>query len=512
MLKPIEDLWNAERLPGVLLQDVLPIGELHARLFGEREEEEYLKRGGAVYAHGYKVANRNVVDGADSEAYKKSSSGVRGMWRDFWSRSRREVRRALEVAAFLIPPLRMGFPTAVPRSARVPSLLGRERVSSGPERVTAMAFHPVRPLLALAIDEGSEKGRTRVVIVDVRENSRDLLARSTVLTHAFQKKVSVLEWKPHAEDVLAVGCEGGVLVWLLNADGDRKEEVIIHGHHRGERVASPHLPSPAPPGVSSPHTAPRSLSNGAMCLFYAYMSEVPVTTLSFSHKVPRTPYSGRFLCCGSRLCSTLTLVDINARPCDTGRCSMTLAGGVDGGTEQVLFAEDNSYVLSFTCGHSSLSFVSLRLDPTVKAEGRVRVSTPFPVLEGQPATGVGPHAYFLHVARVEGVVVGMLDVTRCEFQILSLISTGVVRGIGGCVRRFAASRRRLWVSTETGHLLFCDYHYYQHERTRRLSVIPVGVTTMDTSLMASYSGFSVGSLVAVVEQNEVLHLLPSYHA
>lgn len=540
MHEPIKDVWGAVDLPGVLMQDTQMLGEIHGRLFSMEEEHDYLRRGGARYACGYKIANKNVVmdiidqdassstsHGSSSVSASSSSSGgpsfptaLMGSW---WKRSLEAIASVQRFSAFLLPMLRLGFPSAVPRTACRP--YRRLGGGSGPERVTAMAFHPLLPLLAVAVEEGGiSDGQTRVLIMDVATVSDSEPVRlSCVLTHAFQKRVEVLAWKPHSEDVLAVGCESGVLLWSLEAGSKHyagnvfHEEEIICSHPKGDAVRSLAMDTPSTFTSSMPSSRDtrherRLTSKDARCLFYAYCGAgFPVTTISFS------PVTGRFLVCGSRFYTSLSLLDISVPPCAAPNgAAVTLTTTTEGGTERVSFADEDRYILSLTCGHPSLYVTPLSLQQGAQqVDGRsIRIGTPFPVLDAQPASGVGPDHYFLNVARIEGLVLARVDLKDKCLAVLATISTSVERGIGGVVRCFTCSKRRLWMVTETGHMVVCGYHRVPgKEKTgMRFALTTIGAATLDASSIVGFDGFSAGSLVAVVEQQEVLHLLPSYHA
>lgn len=565
MHEPIKDLWAVVGLPGAILQDTQVLGEVHGRLFSIDEELDYQQRGGAKYARGYKIANRNIVmdmvdediraasgdsscvheedatDNANSSSWWPrrsarrscpatpppcssshnrregcaSSSTLLGSW---WQRSLDAVGKLQRFSAFFLPFLRLGFPSAVPCTARRPH---RHIGGNGPERVTAIAFHPVHPLLAVSVEEGGSHGQTRVLIMDVVTVSESEPARlSCVLTHAFQKRVEVLAWKPHSDDVLAVGCESGVLLWSLEAGSKHHagnvfhEEEIICGHPKGDAVQPVGAPSTFNSFPSQHHKQERRLtSKDARCLFYSYCgTSLPVTTMSFS------PLTGRFLACGSRFYTSLSLLDVSVPPCVAPNGgAVTLTTTTEGGTEKVYFADEDRYLLSLTCGHPSIYVTLLSLlkgSATQEATRSIRIGTPFPVLDAHPASGVGPDHYFLNVSRIEGLVLARVDLKDKSLSVVATISTSVDRGIGGLVRCYTCSKRRLWIVTETGHMLVCGYHRVpgKDKTGMRFALTAIGGATLDASSLVGFDGFSSGSLVAVVEQQEVLHLVPSYHA
>lgn len=510
MLEPLTDLLVSASLPGSVLEDTQVMGEINARLLGSADREEYFQLGGAEYAcGGYQLCNNGVVDvthssslpGNEEEGVALTPSFIvraRGCYRSVQSLMSK-VKRG---AAFLFPPLRLGLPQAVPLSAALTS----SRLSSGPERAVAMAFHPSLPLLAVAVSEGAADGSTRVVIINVLADKDSPLA--SVLTHAFQRNVSSVAWKPFSEDVLAVGCEGGVLVWSLTAGKDKGcllgEEHRLSGNHPDG--------SAVPRRFDSSARAKKVIdynSYEAKCVYYSYpynMRTIPVTTMDFSHA------DGRLLLCGSQHHISLSLFDVSLSPTHSDS-AFHFCGSIEGGSEQVIFAEDDSYALSLTCGHASISLHrTQRSTPSRDA----LFAIPFPALSIQHAKGCGYHHYFLQLAGFEGLMLVHVDTSKNQLRTLSIISTSLSRQLraGGLVRTFACSKRRLWIVLETGHLLICDYQYrnrWQECFPDRLSLIPVGVTPMDATLAAPLEGFSAGSLVGLVE-NDVLRLIPSYHA
>lgn len=628
MLDAVHELWKtAEALcfPGVLVQDIQVLGEIHGRLFSIREEEEYAQRGGARYAGNVAVTNTRVLpmevhaeNKEDEEEYggptdaaqrgeemmhrtrnrpscsvplsspgcasglpgvsngvetRRRSCSTRGKLSQFSLLLRWRIHQIadsiLRVAGGILPLVRLFYPSAVPKSVCRSSLLissssdactsrmGRPPFQRcGPERVTAMAFHPYRPLLAIAIDEGGSGSQARVQVVDVVKSSFAApLSLSCVLTHAFQKRVEVLAWKPFSEDVLAVGCESGVLLWSLEAGekvsssssqnvagggcapGLEKYDVERPFEERFPTFRSPASPSSSSvPLDSSTFSSRGRSSRSACCVFYPFCSPgIPVTSLAFSNQ------TGRFLACGSRFYTLLSLVDVTAPPCDEHR-RIKWTPSLDGGSEGVQFAAmTDAFVLSLTCGHASVTVTPMRLPGSgrvgsaVDEDGGVcvvssskRIATPFPVVAAKPAMGVmngeDIYYYFLQLWGMEGLVLARLELSQTSLHVVSLISTRVERGIGGLVRTFACSKRRLWIATETGHLLVMYYHrqHYWTERGGYIGVgrtdsghvvlIPIAAATMDVSHLDSFEGFAPGSLAAIIEQSHLLHFMPCYHS
>lgn len=518
MQEPIKDLWKASPLPGVLLQDTTTIGELHGRLFSILDEKEYLKRGGAKYICNYRLANRKLVlhsssspiPGGDifSEA-REQAEQVKRLHKRLLCKWRAVTTRILKVTSFLFPPFRLGVPSAV-----FPSLRASAQRTRG-ERVSAIVFHPFRPLLAVAIDEVGLSHYSRVLVFDVVEDHSGIpMELCCVLTHAFQKDVRVLAWKLHSQDILAVGCEGGVLLWSLEPTRDENGDTPPHsrwwegenpkplGHPRGEQARDSNFFSTFSEKVSPKTSSLHDRNRSACCVFYAHCDpSAPITTLAFSNA------TGQFLVAGSCFHCSQMIFDVSLQPCHPSS-SRKFTPSIDGGSERILFAADDSYVLSLTSGHASLT-----LTPIQEGELLVstRIGTPFPILDAQPARGIGPAYYFFQVGCTEGIILARVDLPGKSVEIITLISTHVHRGIGGAVRVFACSKRRLWIVTETSHLLVCDYHG-EEQLGGQFTLNTVGAATMDASALASFSGFNAGSLLAVIEQEEVLHLVPSYHA
>lgn len=597
MIEAVHELWKtaeASCFSGVLVQDIQILGEIDGRLFSLHEEEEYAQRGGARYVGNVPITNKRVLTmgldeqrnavhdevgrgqysaEAEEEGMSRNAGKCRhGSVRECLSRisllSRWGILQTadatLRVAASILPFLRLFYPSAVPKSVARSSLLVSSSSANsycgrvgycpsrkcGPERVTAMAFHPYRPLLAIVVDEGGSCSQARVHVVDVVKSTFEApLSLSCVLTHAFQKRVEAVAWKPFSDDVLAVGCESGVLLWSLEPEegissfgkpnGATAEHLPGLEKYDAERPITERYPTfrssssvSLSSGVASQSSSsPLCSSSHACCVFYPFCSPgIPVTSLAFSSE------TGRFLACGSRFYCVLSLVDVTVAPYEEHR-NIKWTPSLDGGTEGLQFAPTgDEFLLSLTCGHASVTVTPLRLPGSTSDGGDMvsvvstskRIATPFHVLVARPATGLmsggDAYYYFLQLGGMEGLVLARLELAKSSLHIVSLISTRVERGLGGLVRTFACSKRRLWVATETGHLLVMYYHrqHYWTERggyigaghtdPGRVMLIPIGAASMDVSHLESFDGFTPGSLAAIVEQGHILHLLPSYHA
>lgn len=505
-----------------VLSDRRLLGEKDGRLFGSSEQAEYVTRGGAVYAC-RAFANNSVVgwSGASAGNGNGDDSGRDDDGGDSSRRAalqRRALRRggprrvlahvaggclvlprhlarvALCTAAYLLPALRIAFPAAVPR----PALVGRGRRrwllgatttttspshSSLPERVTAVAFHPYLMVFAMAIDEGGADGGARVVVYDP---ILDVII--AVLTHAFQRDVLSLAWKPWAKDVLAVGCRGGVLLWSVNGGPGSPDTASAALHSNGHTTTA--TAAAAKECISAQAAA------SAFALFYRCSPGLPVTTLAFCNG------NGRYLACGSRWTARLHILDVSCGPQDKASLLCSLVPSVEGGCEQALFSDDDTFILSAVAGAPYLSFVRTGRFPFTSTT----VATPGPVLKIARATGVGPNYFFLYTRGLEGVLLARVS-AELGVQVVSLVSTAICRGVGGAVRCVAASKRRVWVGLETGHLLLCYYNL----REGHFNLMPVGVAATNATLMADFPGCATGSLLAVVEGDGAVSFIPSYH-
>ncbi|GET86869.1 hypothetical protein, conserved [Leishmania tarentolae] len=514
MFEPLRELLLED--PQALIEDALVLGEKAGRLFGFRDLSAYVTLGGAVYPP-LRCANDGVVawgavhdmngsssgSGAAGAANSASSLSADGdaaltssslyghgeadtrWWpslltgKDAHQRSRSRRRHWLQqlcssaprliprllhclitAASFALPGLRSLFPSAVPGARRL--LLARRSRYGGPERVTGLSFHPLYMWLAVAVEEGSADGSVRVVVYDVGEGRV-----MCVLTHAFQVKVSWLQWRPQSRDVLAVGCCGGVLLWRLFAGASGS-------------------------AADTPPAAANAFANAdavARALFYPIRSGFTVTAGAFAHQ------DANILACGSVGDTRLVFLQLNESPFQPKACGTVVIPSVDGGLGQVLFDDDDLFLLCTVCDHGSLALVHIRPSltsaPAASSAAAFQsyvVPTPAPVDCVARAKGLGPSLYFMSTARLEGVLLARVN-PFIGVEVVSMISTGLHRGVGGCVSGFECSRRRLWIQTETNHLLVCRCGM----RDGVVSLIPIGVAAIELAAMTSsrvYGGLS----------------------
>ncbi|TPP50148.1 Acetyltransferase (GNAT) family protein [Leishmania donovani] len=510
--------------PQALIEDERVLGEKAGRLFGFRDFSAYATLGGAVYPL-LRCANDGVVSwgavhgvngssngsgstrttnsasslpaGGDAvltssslhgqgevntrwwpslatatDARRRSRHGRRSWLQQLWASAPHLIPHLahclVKAASFALPGLRSVFPTALPGARRL--LLARRSRCGGPERVTGLSFHPSYMWLAVAVEEGGADASTRVVVYDVGEGRV-----MCVLTHAFQTKVSWLQWRPQSRDVLAVGCCGGVLLWRLFADSSGS-------------------------AAAAPWSAPKAFANAdvsARALFYRARSGFTVTAGAFAHQDANT------LACASVGDTRLVFLQLNEPPFQPQACGTVVVPSVDGGLGQVVFDDDDLFLLCTVCEHGSLALVRIRPSPTsasaassVAAFQSCVVPTPAPVDCVARATGLGPSLYFMSTARLEGVLLARIN-PFIGVEVVSMISTGLYRGVGGCVTGLECSRRRLWIQTETNHLLVCRCGL----RDGAISLIPIGVAAIEVVAMASFAGCTTGSLLAAVEDS-----------
>ncbi|CAJ1014938.1 hypothetical protein Q4I30_000455 [Leishmania utingensis] len=532
MFEPLCELLVED--PQALIEDERVLGEKAGRLFGFRDFSAYAALGGAVYpplrcandgvvawdaVHGMNGSNNGngrtrATDSASSlsadgaavltssslhgqvemdtrwwsslataiEAHRRARPGCRSWLRQLCSSAPHLLpflaHCLIKTVSFVLPGLRSIFPTALP-SARL-LLRARRSRCGGPERVTGLSFHSSYMWLAVAVEEGGADASTRVVVYDVGEERV-----ICVLTHAFQKEVSWLQWRPQSRDVLAVGCCGGVLLWrLLAASSDRTADASW-----------------------SVAKTLASADAAARVLFYPTSSGVTITAGAFAHQDANT------LACASNADTRLFFLQLNEPPFHPQACGTVVVPSVDGGLGQVVFDDNDLFLLCTVCEHGSLALVRIRPSP-MSASGAASaaafqscvVPTPAPVDCVVRATGLGPSLYFLSTAGLEGVLLARIN-PFIGVEVVSMISTGLYRGVGGCVTRFECSRRRLWIQTETNHLLVCRCGL----RDGVISLIPIGVTAMEVVEMASFAGCKTGSLVAALEVDGTIQFLPSYH-
>ncbi|CCW66851.1 unnamed protein product [Phytomonas sp. Hart1] len=491
MFNPLEELFAAMDVTGatLVLEDPTILGEVGGVLYGDSQRDSYLRDGGALYPTP-QLLNKMVV-GYDN----KASLGYH--WRSQGGSNHaspikdlclytpyRLLDTALRAAASVFPVLRVLFPSAVPRRSplllRSGALEDRAGIKSS-EQITTLRFHPYLMILAIVLDEGGCDGSARVVIYDIAKN-RHL----AVLAHAFQKEVQTVAWKPLSKEVLAVGCRGGVLLWTLNG--------CIRAGGGGANLNG--SGGDGMPATSTHSTANAKGSVVPHALFYKCTQGITVTSMSFSS------VDGRYMACGSCEHTHLKVLDTSYGPHEASSSVCYYIPSIDGGVESLIFADDDSYIISSVCEAPILCITNVRKS----AFGTSWVSTPAPVNDIAKATGIGINYYFLCSHTMEGVLLAKVN-TFVGIEVVSVISTSLSRNVGGNVRVMACSKRRLWIALETGHLLVC--HYSTHEGA--ITVIPIGAAAMEASHLVSFDGCSNGSLLAIAERAESVCFVPSYH-
>ncbi|KPI87197.1 hypothetical protein ABL78_3713 [Leptomonas seymouri] len=532
MFEPLREILRED--PQALIDDARVLGEKAGRLYGSRSAAAYAALGGATYRP-LQCINEGVVGwgddaSGDSNAVSSSSpvsssldggSANNSSWMStvlsLWGSAHRSARCcsrrpqqqrhrrpasglhlarellsatphilphllhcALKVTAFAFPSVRMLCPSALPDASRL--LDARQSCRGGPERVTALSFHPLYCWLAVAVDEGAADGTARVVLYDVAEEKV-----TCVLLHAFQKDVHWLQWKSYATDVLAVGCRGGVLLWSLTAAGAAKSELVGCAGHAF--------------GASSQWTS------SARALFYRTCSGFTVTSAAFSN------CDGSLLACASATDTRLHLLNVRQPPFSSLACVAVVVPSVDGGIHEVVFDDDDFFMICAICEHPSLALIRCAAPSSTPSSTAAAVhqstvvQVPAPVHCIARASGLGLSLFFLSTKGLEGVLLARINPV-IGVEVVAMISTGLYRGVGGCVTRFTCSRRRLWVHTETNHLLVCRYG----QQGGNVTLLPVGVATMEAVALTNFSGCTTGSLVAVLEQDGAISMIPSYHS
>lgn len=519
MFEPLRHLLSEN--PQALVEDHRILGEKGGRLYGSRDAAAYAASGGVEYTP-VQMAKSDVIDwgrgGRFSDSVKTGRAAA-GSLDVSPSRAMQPLRSVLtRVAdcllcsnhcrgsrgvslsrlphllpsalyqvikgiASVLPVARVLFPRALPTTHRLQS--GRlpynssSHISSSnsPERVAAVAFHPVIPWIAVAVEEGGIEPSARVIVYDVMEETV-----VCVLTHAFQMEVEVLLWKPCSRDVLAVGCRGGILLWSLSA---------------GRATTQQHPGSDG--GASSSSPAAYSADGAAWALFYRVDRGLLITSAAFNHM------DGGLLACGSTVDTRLHILDVRQSPHLPTATFGCIQASIDGGVEQVLFSIDDSFLLSAISDHASLVMTDL----SKSGYQTTVVPTPAPVQQLIEASGFSSASssfYFVSFKRVEGLLLIRIS-PSIGIEVISTISTGIFRGVGGFVRQIACSRRRLWIAMETGHVVVCRYG----ERDQRMTLLPVGVAALQAVELSNFDGCTAGSLVAAVEADGGISFIPSYH-
>ncbi|KAH8611622.1 hypothetical protein ERJ75_001002600 [Trypanosoma vivax] len=463
------------------------VGEAAGFLWGEGNTHNFESLGGAVYPSWY-PANKNVIG---KGRWLAAAGASTASWRQ---RPWRTLQRILRPVTALFPLLRTVLPAIVPKPA-IDCIQGSYPLSkANPERITTISFHSVRMVLAAAVEEGG--GSCRVIVYDVAEEKE-----VCVLTHAFQRNVHCIKWKPFSRDVLAVGCTGGVLLWCLSFG------LPLMTHQRYTSAAgsfdsvSDHTGTESCVRTSGNSRAYCNNSDvgfstssgedrGAYCLFYRCDAGIDITCMNFSCR------DGRYLACGSREHAALHFHDIRLQPT---KSLLLRSISIEGGTQDVLFSEDDSFAMRLISG------VAMLLMTQFPSCTSTAVPTAAPVLKVARARALGPNHFFMQCARTEGVFVTHVN-PFVGVHVIALISTGVHRGVGGAVHCIASSGRRLYIAVETGHLLVLRYG-----RRGVFTLIPVGTAELRAEQMAVFDGYTCGSLLAIVEADQAVVFFPSYH-
>ncbi|EPY19253.1 hypothetical protein STCU_09555 [Strigomonas culicis] len=381
MYEPIRDYLEQD--VNVLVSGERLLGEKCGCLYGSADSSQYSLLGGAVYKS-CTPTSKDMV-GLGSTAYYHRYPLYHSL-RRLWEAPLRLAAHAVVAAAFLLPAVRTVVPWALPPllEREAAEALRRQRIASQrPERVVAVACHPTLPVVAVVVDEARSDGGARVSVYDTTRE-----AWICVLSHAFQRHVEDVAWHPGEEGLLAVACEGGVLLWCLQAPESQR--------------------------------GARSLSDTAEAIFYRVHRRTRTGCLAFSST------SGQYLACGSRGHTELCVLDIAQPPhsddCELLRLSPSLSGGI----EQLVFSDDDSFIVSLVTNAAALVLVS------TEAQGRMvtPVDTPSCVTQVEKATGIGMNYFFLTTRGLEGVLVARIN-RHIGVEVVSLISTAVFRGSGG---------------------------------------------------------------------------------
>jgi len=328
------------------------------------------------------------------------------------------------------------------------------------ERVICIAFHPHSLLLAFAVAP-SDSNAAVVRLYDTAEQQIGPLT----LVHPFQVDVRTVSWKPHAKDVLLVGCRGGVLAWHLSFFGVEQ----------------------------------------AACVFFQASQRVPVTSISWANQ-------GRVMAAGSKQSTKIHLFDI-ARPsqhsllktftnrhgvnqvqflADADQCLMVVSSGV--GELQLWDLTSNAYSLI------PLRAPALQLSPLfTKAHDASRTVAMTYVVQFEAEEGIA----LVRVKRAGSH-------RAAEVHLLAAVSTSRIDPlkVGGLVQQMQVSNGRVFLKVRSGHIIVLKMAATE-SCTSALCVGSFPVS--DDLVMATCPSFPRGSLLAYVTDQQRLRFLPCYH-
>lgn len=459
-----------------------PLGEIGGALFLASDSDRYQEAGGALYQPLRPTGSLQSAHITGDVARRQSirleqrRQGAAPLW---------ALRKLLSPVVSWLPWLRCVLPGSL-SDLRANQSLREERSSPGGAHsgglVVAMSFHPHLPVVAVAVRDSPSKHR--VVLYDV--SSEQLLP--IALTHAFQDaNVASLQWKPHSRDCLAVGCVGGVLLWsLLMWAGDSDH-------------AAP---------ASTSHMCWQWLSDATPgCIFYACTPDVAVSSVVFSS-------NGMYMACGSEHSISADIHDVSQPP---KQSLVFSASCLEGGTSSLCFASRDAYLvrsLHNVCALKVLMLPSFTME-TVLTKTPVDDVVRLDIAAPLDAAG---DLYALQFRKTEGVAVVRLFTPASTsgrasggilMMVMTLISTGVQRGIGGDVVRVAASGKRLYLQVSSGHVMLLAVAVTDGAiRSRYIGSLPA--VPLGAPVLAVARCFPKGALLAVAHKDEV-HFVPSYY-
>jgi hypothetical protein len=212
--------------------------------------------------------------------------------------------------------------TPDPIPIRFPDLEKRRSVIG----VNMIRFHPHSQLIAVAQQQRGIASDAVVELYDVGKGS----STGHTLNHEFQRRVSAMEWKPCSEAVLAVGIQGGALVWHCTFSLQCCVALGRQPSHFVNRTKPPRFPVVGDCFPEQLH----SVEPGA-CLWFPSTNGTRVTEIKFSTA------TGRIMVLASDSSNFLDVYDVSKPPAQ-GR--IAVLSSARGPTSCLAFTRNDQYL------------------------------------------------------------------------------------------------------------------------------------------------------------------------
>ncbi|EPY34847.1 hypothetical protein AGDE_07789 [Angomonas deanei] len=245
-----------------------------------------------------------------------------------------------------------------------------------------------------------------------------------------------------------------------------------------------------------------SFNETAQVLFYRVHRGLPTTSLAF-------PSEGNThaVLCGSRRHTEVKGLNLEQSPSDEVHCApISFIPSFAGGVETLCLTKNDREVLVAVAGQPLVVVCThWKGSPSFTT-----VDVPAPVVQFLPAGNATLHEsdlYFLRFDQLETIALVQCN-PLLGLQVLSFVSTGLYRGVGGIPRRVDCSACRLYILLETGHLLVCHYTTVEGH----LHCAPVGVAAVGyVSAMSAIQFDTHCSLLALADKECDVSMIPSFH-